>query len=81
MSGAKSDPFDARVLAEFLRTDHPHLRPLLPSSDQAQELKLLTRDHQRRLRNQTRLLNQLTATLKEYYPRPLKVFPLRCSRT
>lgn len=74
MSGAKSDPFDARVLAEFLRTDHPHLRPLLPSSDQAQELKLLTRDHQRLLRNQTRLLNQLTATLKEYYPRPLKVF-------
>ena len=74
MSGAKSDPFDARVLAEFLRTDHPHLRPLLPSSDQAQELKLLTRDHQRLLRNQTRLLNQLTATLKEYYPCPLKVF-------
>jgi len=24
-SGAKSDPFDARVLAEFLRTDHPLL--------------------------------------------------------
>jgi hypothetical protein len=67
MSGAKSDPFDARVLAEFLRTDHPHLRPLMPSSDQAQELKLLTRDHQR-------LLNQLRAALKEYYPRPLKVF-------
>jgi transposase len=74
MSGAKSDPFDARVLAEFLRTDHPHLRPLMPSSDQAQELKLLTRDHQRLLRHQTRLLNQLRAALKEYYPRPLKVF-------
>jgi hypothetical protein len=23
---AKSDPFDARVLADFLRTDHAHLR-------------------------------------------------------
>jgi len=74
MSGAKSDPFDARVLAEFLRTDHPHLQPLLPSSEQAQELKLLTRDYERLLRNQTRLLNQLKATLKEYYSRPLKVF-------
>ena len=74
MSGAKSDPFDARVLAEFLRTDHRHLRPLLPSSEQAQELKLLTRDHQRLVRHQSRLLNQLKATLKEYYPRPLKVF-------
>ena len=74
MSGAKSDPFDARVLAEFLRTDHPHLHPLLPSSDQAQELKLLTRDHQRLVRHQTRMLNQLKVTLKEYHPRPLKVF-------
>ena len=26
-SGAKSDPFDARVLADFLRTDHPTSRP------------------------------------------------------
>ena len=73
MSGAKSDPFDARVLAEFLRTDHPHLRPLLPNSEPAQELKLLTRDYQRQVRQQTRLVNQLTATLKEYYPRPLEV--------
>src|SRR3989449_4456339 len=32
MSGAKSDPFDARVLATFLRTDHGHLAPLRPSS-------------------------------------------------
>ena len=43
-SGAKSDPFDARVLADFLRTDHAHLRPLQPSSEAAQELKLLTED-------------------------------------
>src|SRR6266508_1932268 len=34
-SGAKSDPFDARVLADFLRTDHPHLQALQPSSDAA----------------------------------------------
>lgn len=74
MSRAKSDPFDARVLAEFLRTDHSHLQPLVPNSEPAQELKLLTRDYHRQVRLQTRLLNQLTATLKEYYPRPLEVF-------
>ncbi len=74
MSGSKSDPFDARVLAEFLRTDHGHLRPLLPSSEAAQELKLLTRDAHRLGRQQTRLLNQLTATLKAYDPRPLELF-------
>lgn len=74
MSQAKSDAFDARVLAEFLRTDHAHLQPLQPSSEAAQELKLLTRDYQRMVRQQTRLLNQLTATLKEYYPRALELW-------
>src|SRR5216684_2696533 len=34
-SGAKRDPFDARVLADFLRTDHLHLQSLQPSSDAA----------------------------------------------
>src|SRR5437879_6544463 len=75
-SGAKSDPFDARVLADFLRTDHVHLRALQPSSEAAQELKLLTEDCQRHIRQQTRLVNQLTATLKAYYPRALEVAEL-----
>jgi transposase len=75
-SGAKSDPFDARVLADFLRTDHAHLRALQPSSEAAQELKLLAEDCQRHIRQQTRLVNQLTATLKAYYPRGLEVSEL-----
>lgn len=73
VSGAKSDPFDARVLASFLRTDHDHLSPLRPSSEAAQELKGLTRDYGRQVRQQTRLLNQVTATLKAYYPRALEL--------
>jgi transposase len=72
-SGAKSDPFDARVLADFLRTDHAHLQVLQPSSEAAQELKLLTEDYQRQVRQQTRLVNQLTNTLKAYYPRALEI--------
>ena len=74
MSQSKSDSFDAYVLAEFLRTDHGHLRALEPSSEQAQELKLLTRDHHRLVRHKTRIHNLLDRTLKEYYPRPLEVF-------
>ena len=74
MSQSKSDSFDAYVLAEFLRTDHGHLRALEPNSIPAQELKLLTRDQHRVVRQKTRLLNQLTVTLKEYYPRPSEVF-------
>ncbi|MBW1764148.1 MAG: IS110 family transposase [Deltaproteobacteria bacterium] len=74
VSGAKSDDYDARVLAEFLRTDHKHLHALKPSSDQAQELKMLTGDYNRMVKEQTRLINQLRNTLKEYYPLFLKVF-------
>jgi transposase len=75
-SGAKSDPFDARVLADFLRTDHAHLRAVQPSSAAAQELKLLAEDYQRQIRQQTRLVNQLTTTLKAYYPRALEMAEL-----
>ena len=74
MSQSKSDSFDAYVLAEFVRTDHAHLRALEPNSAQAQELKMLTRDHHRLVRHKTRLINQIEVTLKEYYPRPLEVF-------
>jgi len=74
MSGSKSDAFDAYVLAEFLRTDQVHLRALRPSSEKAQELKMLSRDQRRVVRHKTRFLNQLTTTLKEYYARPLEVF-------
>jgi transposase len=74
--GAKSDPFDARVLADFLRTDHGRLQALQPSSEAAQELKYLTEDYRRQVRQQTRLVNQLTTTLKAYYPRALEVTEL-----
>ena len=73
MSSAKSDPFDARVLATFLRTDHTHLAPLRPSSEAAQELNGLTRDYVRHVPHQTRRLNQLTVTLKAYSPRGLEL--------
>jgi hypothetical protein len=74
MSPSKSDTFDAYVLSEFVRTDHGHLRALEPSSERAQELKMLSRDHQRVQRHNSRLINQLRVTLKEYYPRPLEAF-------
>jgi hypothetical protein len=47
----------------------------VPNSAETQELKLMTTDHQRLVHQQTRLVNQLKATLKEYYPRILEMFP------
>ena len=43
---AKSDLFDAWVLANMLRRDHAHFSVLKPNSDQIAELKILTLDPQ-----------------------------------
>ncbi|HZM82727.1 MAG TPA: IS110 family transposase, partial [Candidatus Limnocylindrales bacterium] len=45
VSGAKSDPADARVLADMVRTDHGRLRPVAGDSELAEAVKVLTRAH------------------------------------
>jgi transposase IS116/IS110/IS902 family protein/transposase len=47
---------------------------LEPDSALVQELKTLTRDQDALIQTQTRLVNQLTACLKEYYPAALHLF-------
>ncbi|GAW92459.1 transposase IS111A/IS1328/IS1533 [Calderihabitans maritimus] len=73
-SGAKSDPLDARLLAELGRTDVHHLRQLKPDSELIQALKILTRDQDTLIRESTRVTNRLIACLKEYYPVALELF-------
>jgi transposase len=73
-SGAKSDPIDAYLLAKTGRSDLPDLRRLRPDSALIQELKTLTRDQAALIESQTRLVNQLTACLKAYYPLALEFF-------
>ncbi len=74
LSGAKSDSEDALVLAHILRTDRHRHRAVLPDSELVSELKMVTRDHSNLIRQKTRLTNQLTASLKEYYPAALAFF-------
>jgi hypothetical protein len=74
-NGANDDWFDAFVLSNNLRVDYMHLRPLRPDSDEATELRLLTKDRLRQSQHRVRCLNRLTQTLKEYYRLPLEVFP------
>ena len=45
-SGAKSDPGDAKVLADLVRTDRHNHRPAVPDSDLAEAVKVLARAHQ-----------------------------------
>jgi transposase len=74
-SSSNDDDFDAFVLSQFVRTDHHNLAVLKPDSAQLEELRLLSRDHRALVRQQTRIINQLTNTLKEYYPLALELFP------
>jgi len=73
-SGAKSDPGDARVLAELARLDGHNHRPVAGDSDLAEAVKVLARAHQSLIWTRQRQLNQLRSTLREFYPAALAAF-------
>jgi len=73
-SGAKSDPGDARVLAELARTDHHNHRPIAGDSEHVESIKVLARAHQNLIWTRQRQLNQLRSTLREFYPGALETF-------
>jgi len=73
-AGLKTDALDAYLLAKTGRSDLADLRVLRPDTPLVQELKRLTRDQDSLLESQTRLVNQLTACLKTYYPVALSLF-------
>lgn len=73
-AGAKTDQIDAYLLAKVGRFDLPDLHRLAPDSPTVAELKTLTRDQDALIQTQTRLVNQLTACLKDYYPAALHLF-------
>lgn len=67
-SRSKSDPGDAKMLAELVRTDRQNHRELLPDSDAVEALQMLTRSHQRLIGERNRHTNQLRSLLREFYP-------------
>ncbi|MGX1975723.1 IS110 family RNA-guided transposase [Streptomyces sp. G7(2002)] len=74
VSRKKSDPGDALVLANILRTDmHAH-RPLPQDSDLAQAVAVLARAQQDATWNKQQTANQLRSLLREYYPAALDAF-------
>ncbi len=73
-AGAKTDAIDAYLLARTGRSDLADLRRLKPDTALIAELKVLTRDQDTLIQSQTRLVNQLTACLKAYYPVALELF-------
>ena len=66
--GAKDDPTDARLMLDFLVRHHDRLRVWKPDDEQTRLIELLT-EHKRNLVDQrTRLVNELNAVLKQYFP-------------
>jgi hypothetical protein len=73
-SGAKSDPGDAKVLADMVRTDRHNHRVVAADSEAVQAVKVLARAHQSMIWSRGRQTNLLRSTLREFYPAALVAF-------
>jgi hypothetical protein len=67
-SGAKSDPGDAKVLADLVRTDRHNHRQVSGDSELVEGIKVLARAHQNAIWGRHRQVNTLRSALREYYP-------------
>ena len=74
VSGAKSDPADAHILADMVRTDAHQLRSIAADSSQAQAIKAVARAHKTLIWERTRHVLRLRHGLREYFPAALEAF-------
>jgi hypothetical protein len=73
-SGAKSDAGDAHLLAEIVRVDRGHHRPVAADTPVAEAVKLAARSHQTMIWERTRDLLRLRSALRESFPAALRAF-------
>jgi len=74
LSGAKSDPGDAAVIAEYLRLRHHRLRPLQPFSPQTRALRAVVRTRDDLIAARVAASNQLSSCLEAFWPGAKAVF-------
>lgn len=70
----KSDPGDAYILADVLRTDGHRLRPLHPASDEIRALRALVRTRDDLVAERVALANQLRALLDSFWAGAVVLF-------
>lgn len=80
VSGAKSDPGDAHVLADLVRTDRHRHRPIAGDTELVAAIKVLARSHQTICWMRGQQANTLRSTLREFYPAALEAFEQLTSR-
>jgi transposase len=73
-SGAKSDPGDAKVLADLVRTDRHNHREVSGDTEAVEGVKIIARAHQNAIWGRQRQVNTLRSSLREYYPGALVAF-------
>jgi transposase len=73
-AGGKSDPGDAFILADLLRTDGHRFRPLEPLSDDTRALRSLVRGRDDLVAQRVALANQLRALLERFWPGAAAIF-------
>jgi transposase len=73
-SGARDDPFAARLIADILRTDRGRLHPWQPDSLLTRQMRAQWSWLLQLTRQTTRLGNRLRSVLLRYYPAALAVF-------
>jgi transposase/transposase IS116/IS110/IS902 family protein len=73
-SGAKSDPGDAKVLADLVRTDRHNHRQVSGDTEAVEGVKIIGRAHQNAIWGRQRQVNALRSSLREYYPGALAAF-------
>jgi transposase len=74
VSGAKSDPADAHVLADMVRTHSHELRPVAGDSAQVEAVKVVARTHKTLIWERTRHTQRLRHALRDYFPAALAAF-------
>jgi hypothetical protein len=65
---------DARLIADYIREHHKSLRTIRMPDDTIRELSILLEDRDKLVDQKVRFSNQLTGTLKEYFPQALDAF-------
>jgi transposase len=73
-AAGKSDPGDAYILADVLRTDGHRFRPLRPASDELRALRALVRTRTDLVTERVALANQLRALLDSFWPGAVAIF-------
>lgn len=73
-SGAKDDPSDAQLLAQFAARHQDQLKPLVRDDEATRFLRALCEDRRALVDRRSAVTNTMKSRLKQYFPQALTIF-------